>query len=184
MTVPITGNLTETQRFPAPSLDGVAWQAGPGRADSSGYPPVKSRWSGIRRGGDLSSERRCLPGCLRTSTSLTRTTGRPGKKCIEYSPHMEQQHGLLVVDKPRGLSSAQCTNRFKRLGQKKIGHAGTLDPMAQGVSVGASRARDQNLRISHGGEASKPIRALSGSGRPLIRGTPTARLSPKRRGTM
>ena len=26
MTVPITGNLTETQRFPAPSLDGVAWQ--------------------------------------------------------------------------------------------------------------------------------------------------------------
>lgn len=56
-----------------------------------------------------------------------------GKKCIEYSPHMEQQHGLLVVDKPRGLSSAQCTNRFKRLGQKKIGHAGTLDPMAQGV---------------------------------------------------
>ena len=28
MTVPITGNLTETQRFPAPSLDGVAWQGG------------------------------------------------------------------------------------------------------------------------------------------------------------
>ena len=27
MTVPITGNLTETQRFPAPSLEGVAWQA-------------------------------------------------------------------------------------------------------------------------------------------------------------
>ncbi|MEG2139715.1 MAG: tRNA pseudouridine(55) synthase TruB [Bilophila sp.] len=46
---------------------------------------------------------------------------------------MEQQNGLLVVNKPRGLSSAQCTNRFKRLGQKKIGHAGTLDPMAQGV---------------------------------------------------
>lgn len=46
---------------------------------------------------------------------------------------MEQQHGLLVVDKPRGLSSAQCTNRLKRLGQKKIGHAGTLDPMATGV---------------------------------------------------
>lgn len=46
---------------------------------------------------------------------------------------MEQQHGLLVVNKPRGMSSAQCTNRFKRLGQKKIGHAGTLDPMAEGV---------------------------------------------------
>lgn len=154
-----------------------------GPADSSGYPPVKSRWSGIRRGGDLSSERRCLPGRLRTSTSLTRTTGRPEKKCIEYSPHMEQQHGLLVVDKPRGLSSAQCTNRFKRLGQKKIGHAGTLDPMAQGVLLvllgHATKSPDISWR-----EASKPIRALSGSGRPLIRGTPTARLPPKRRGTM
>lgn len=46
---------------------------------------------------------------------------------------MEQMNGLLVVDKPRGLSSAQCTNRLKRLGQRKIGHAGTLDPMARGV---------------------------------------------------
>ena len=33
----------------------------------------------------------------------------------------------------RALVRLQCTNRFKRLGQKKIGHAGTLDPMAQGV---------------------------------------------------
>ena len=46
---------------------------------------------------------------------------------------MEQQHGLLVVDKPSGLSSARCIARLKRLGQKKIGHAGTLDPMAGGV---------------------------------------------------
>lgn len=46
---------------------------------------------------------------------------------------MEQQHGLLVVNKPCGISSAQCTGRLKRLGQKKIGHAGTLDPMASGV---------------------------------------------------
>ena len=46
---------------------------------------------------------------------------------------MEQQHGLLAVNKPRGLSSAKCTNAIKRLGQTKIGHAGTLDPMAQGL---------------------------------------------------
>ena len=46
---------------------------------------------------------------------------------------MEQLHGILVLDKPRGLSSAQCLSRLKRLGQKKIGHAGTLDPMATGV---------------------------------------------------
>ena len=88
---------------------------------------------------------------------------------------MEQQHGLLVVDKPRGLSSAQCTNRFKRLGQKKIGHAGTLDPMAQGVLL---------VLLGHATKISGYLMALSGSGRPLIRGTPTARLPPKRRGTM
>lgn len=46
---------------------------------------------------------------------------------------MEQQHGILVIDKPGGMSSAQCVARLKRLGQKKIGHAGTLDPMATGV---------------------------------------------------
>lgn len=46
---------------------------------------------------------------------------------------MEQQHGILVLDKPKGFSSAQCLSRIKRLGQKKIGHAGTLDPMATGV---------------------------------------------------
>ncbi len=46
---------------------------------------------------------------------------------------MEQKHGLLIVDKPAGVSSARCCNGFKKLGQKKIGHAGTLDPMARGV---------------------------------------------------
>ena len=46
---------------------------------------------------------------------------------------MEQQHGILVLDKPKGFSSARCVARLKRLGQKKIGHAGTLDPMATGV---------------------------------------------------
>lgn len=44
-----------------------------------------------------------------------------------------QQDGILVLHKPRGLSSGQCVARIKRLGQKKIGHGGTLDPMAEGV---------------------------------------------------
>ena len=48
---------------------------------------------------------------------------------------MEQLHGILIIDKPGGMSSAQCVGRIKRLGQKKIGHAGTLDPMATGVLI-------------------------------------------------
>jgi tRNA pseudouridine55 synthase len=45
-----------------------------------------------------------------------------------------QQDGVLVLDKPGGMTSAACIARIKRvLGQRKIGHAGTLDPMARGV---------------------------------------------------
>ncbi|MDL2216243.1 tRNA pseudouridine(55) synthase TruB [Desulfovibrio sp. OttesenSCG-928-M14] len=46
----------------------------------------------------------------------------------------EQQNGVLVLNKPKGLTSARCIALIKRrLGQKKIGHGGTLDPMATGV---------------------------------------------------
>ncbi|MDD9302826.1 MAG: tRNA pseudouridine(55) synthase TruB [Desulfobacter sp.] len=42
--------------------------------------------------------------------------------------------GILVVNKPEGLSSAGVVGRLKRiLGVKKIGHTGTLDPFATGV---------------------------------------------------
>ncbi len=45
-----------------------------------------------------------------------------------------QYHGVLVLHKPKGPTSASCIAKIKRgLGQKKIGHAGTLDPMAEGV---------------------------------------------------
>ncbi|OBQ52401.1 tRNA pseudouridine(55) synthase TruB [Halodesulfovibrio spirochaetisodalis] len=46
-----------------------------------------------------------------------------------------QQHGILLLNKPKGPSSGGCIGKIKRLGQKKIGHAGTLDPMAQGVLI-------------------------------------------------
>lgn len=49
------------------------------------------------------------------------------------SPALPQLHGVLVLDKPAGPTSARCLGAIKRLGQKKIGHAGTLDPMATGV---------------------------------------------------
>jgi tRNA pseudouridine55 synthase len=49
-------------------------------------------------------------------------------------PFLLQQDGVLVIDKPGGMTSAACIATVKRgLGQRKIGHAGTLDPMARGV---------------------------------------------------
>lgn len=43
-------------------------------------------------------------------------------------------HGWIVIDKPPGLSSSAVVGRVKRLtGAAKVGHAGTLDPLATGV---------------------------------------------------
>jgi tRNA pseudouridine55 synthase len=43
-------------------------------------------------------------------------------------------HGILLVDKPEGLSSAQVVARVKRIvGAAKVGHLGTLDPFATGL---------------------------------------------------
>lgn len=45
-------------------------------------------------------------------------------------------NGILVIDKPPGLSSARVVSIVKRLLQvKKVGHAGTLDPFATGVLI-------------------------------------------------
>jgi tRNA pseudouridine55 synthase len=44
--------------------------------------------------------------------------------------------GLVIVDKPGGMTSHDVVARVRRLaGTPKVGHAGTLDPMATGVLV-------------------------------------------------
>ncbi|CAB4487690.1 probable tRNA pseudouridine synthase 1 [Rhizophagus irregularis DAOM 181602=DAOM 197198] len=47
-------------------------------------------------------------------------------------------HGLFAINKPRGLSSVTILNKIKKLQTKnklKLGHGGTLDPLASGVLV-------------------------------------------------
>ncbi len=50
--------------------------------------------------------------------------------------------GIVVVDKPGGVTSHDVVSRCRRIfGTRKVGHAGTLDPMATGVLViGIERA--------------------------------------------
>ena len=58
------------------------------------------------------------------------TTDRP--RCVD-GPAPD---GLVVVDKPAGWTSHDVVARVRRLaGTRKVGHAGTLDPMATGVLV-------------------------------------------------
>ncbi len=43
-------------------------------------------------------------------------------------------NGLIVIDKPRGITSHDVVSRIRRLtGEQSVGHLGTLDPMATGV---------------------------------------------------
>jgi len=43
-------------------------------------------------------------------------------------------NGVLIIDKPAGLTSHDVVNRVRRiLGQRSVGHLGTLDPLATGV---------------------------------------------------
>ena len=55
---------------------------------------------------------------------------------------MTTESGLVVVDKAGGMTSHDVVSRVRRLaGTRKVGHAGTLDPMATGVLVlGVNRA--------------------------------------------
>ena len=55
---------------------------------------------------------------------------------------MSSAEGLLLVDKPRGVTSHDVVDVVRRgLGTRKVGHAGTLDPMATGLLlIGVGRA--------------------------------------------
>ncbi len=55
------------------------------------------------------------------------------------SPQFPAPHGWIILDKPRGLGSTQAVGAVKRnlreggYAKTKVGHGGTLDPLAEGV---------------------------------------------------
>ena len=61
-------------------------------------------------------------------------------------------HGLLVVDKPSGITSRDLVNQVQRLLPRtvKIGHTGTLDPLATGVLVLCIGAATKQAAIIQG----------------------------------
>ena len=49
---------------------------------------------------------------------------------------MKEHEGVLLIDKPIGLTSHDVVDRVRRkLKMKRVGHAGTLDPMATGLLI-------------------------------------------------
>jgi hypothetical protein len=81
----------------------------------------------------------------------------------------------VIVDKPAGITSHDAVSRCRRIfATRKVGHAGTLDPMATGVLViGVVRATKIWVCWP---EPPSPMPQPSGSGRPRPLTTRTARL--------
>ena len=47
-----------------------------------------------------------------------------------------ERHGLLLIDKPTNMTSHDVVGRVRKiLGQKSVGHTGTLDPLATGLMI-------------------------------------------------
>lgn len=55
---------------------------------------------------------------------------------MEKSPQYAEPSGVLIVNKHAGVTSHDIVNKIRRLyGTRRVGHTGTLDPMATGVLV-------------------------------------------------
>ena len=94
---------------------------------------------------------------------------------------MKEMHdGLVVVDKPAGFTSHDVVAKLRRIyGQRRVGHAGTLDPDATGVLlVGLGRATRLLRYLS---EAGKAYEGPSCSASPPAPSTPPARWSTNSR---
>lgn len=71
-------------------------------------------------------------------------------------------NGILLMDKPEGMSSAQLTARVKKIsGASKAGHAGTLDPFASGLIICClNRATKLSTFFLHGEKSYEAVLRL------------------------
>ena len=147
------------------------------------------------RGGTADRDRCSHPartvgrdGC---DAGLTVGTDKLIGVCAAKRSSPDDPAGLIVVDKPGGMTSHDVVSRVRRLARtRRVGHGGTLDPMATGVLViGVGRATrlltyvigrrqalrgdDPARRVDHhrrrrgrGGRARRPPPALTDDGDP------------------
>jgi len=58
----------------------------------------------------------------------------PKNKKRQFKRPKRDVHGILLLDKPSGITSNQALNKIKyALQAKKAGHTGSLDPLASGL---------------------------------------------------
>src|SRR4030042_1232670 len=104
------------------------WRPSPSNtaAGDMPMPPDAPSKGTLRKSGE---------GALRSRRGLLRGTLRV-KKRIKMGRRVKDKelNGIFLIDKPKGITSFDVVRRVKRLtGVKKVGHIGTLDPIATGV---------------------------------------------------
>src|SRR5215468_3646107 len=76
------------------------------------------------------------PRFMKISNPQSSRNGENGASYGRNPQSVESEDGVLVVDKPEGLTSHDVVARVRKiLGTRRVGHAGTLDPFATGVLV-------------------------------------------------
>ena len=111
------------------------------------------------------------------------TDGPPPPEGLLRTKGSPSTEGLLLIDKPVGMTSHDVVARVRRsLGGAKTGHAGTLDPFASGllvVLVGkATKLQDRVMQLPKRYETVARLGALSSTGDPEGEITETGKLPP------
>lgn len=55
--------------------------------------------------------------------------------------------GIIIIKKEEGYTSHDVVNKVKRILKEKVGHTGTLDPIATGVLPLLIRKRNKDIKI-------------------------------------
>ena len=114
------------------SIDSVAIAGHPARAQAGAHPVLAPLARRLRRGDRRPGVRRRRPP---ERGGLHPRHGRAGGRGDDRA-EAARVLGVLLIDKPLGLTSHDVVNRVRRaLGTRRVGHAGTLDPLATGVLV-------------------------------------------------
>src|SRR5690242_18374133 len=104
---------------------------------ASASAPVRSwMWRGSHSNSAAAATP--VPQAPPSATTSRPPSGASSPCCCRTDSHrwMATPSGLLVVRKPGGWTSHDVVAKLRRLtGQRRIGHAGTLDPAATGVLV-------------------------------------------------
>src|SRR5215470_14777204 len=93
------------------------------------YGVLKIGWSSRR--GNIRNQGKFVIGSANAFSNLLRP-GRDPEDKVQFCDFL--MNAVLIIDKPAGLTSHDVVNRVRRiLGEKSVGHLGTLDPLATGV---------------------------------------------------